>query len=140
MKELQEGENIKYTVVKEEENVGDSLIRKTGEFSEFTLNDIARDLELYRRQEEDLDGKVKVDEALMTNILRDKPEIADMSEELRQVLYVYTRAFSSVKETKKMLEANREQSRLLRSELMKIAMKTGLGMQMAKEQEEKAKE
>ena len=135
---LKETEAIKYEVVKQEENVGDSVIRKTGMFTEFTLNDIAKDLELYRRQAEDLEGKIKIEEAMMENITRDRPDIAEMSEELRQVIFLYTRSFSVAKESRKVLEGNRAEAKLLRQELMKIAMETGLGMQLAQEQEEKS--
>ncbi len=119
-------ERLTYRIKTKAEDVGECVIEKAGVLVEFTLNYLDRDMQLLKRKKEELEGMQKIERAKMANINRTNPEIGEMSEALRQVVFIYTQAFSSDKViTEKVAEID-AQIKAYRDELMVIVMQTGI--------------
>jgi hypothetical protein len=129
-------ETYTYTVIEEAENAGDAKIKKTGLTAEFTLNDIDRDMKYLQRKKEELEGQMRIEDAKMKNIDDTNPEVGAMSEEMRQVIYIYQKAFSFCKVGKEKVEEIDNQIKEYRQELMAIVVQTGLGLSNDGEEKE----
>lgn len=131
-----EKEQIGYRVVEEKSDVGESIIQKTGMVAEFTMNDIDRDLQLLRKKKEELESQKAVEDARMVNIDRTNPEVGQMDEKTRQVVYIYERAYAFSKvATEKIAEIDTA-IKSYKDEMLAIALETGIGVQVAKDQNE----
>lgn len=134
LKEI-EGLPVSYEIIDKKENPAETVIRKSGMVSEFTLGEMEVDLRLLAKQKDQLEAQAKIEEARCINIERTNPEIAAMSEEMRQVIFIYTKAFSFKKEADKKLAEIDELMKEYRSEVLKIAMETGLSLEQPKPDE-----
>jgi hypothetical protein len=121
-------ENITYEVIEKTEDPGESKILKSGLTAEFTLNDITRDVQYLQKKKEELESQIGVEAARMTNIDGTNPEIGQMDERMRQVIYLYERAFAFCKVGKEKVAEIDAQMKSYREELMQIVMQTGLAI------------
>lgn len=135
MLKQQNDTTIYYEIVEEKENPAETLIRKHGMVSEFTLGEINVDLSLLAKKKNELESQIAVEAARMTNIDRTNPEIGQMEEAMRQVVFIYERAFAFVKIAKQKVAEIDAQAKEYREEVVRIAMETGLNL---KSPEEKA--
>lgn len=128
MLQEREVEIISYRVVDEKENPAESVIQKTGMVAEFTLGDINRDLMLLAKKKDELESQIAVEDARCKNIDRTNPEIGEMSEEMRQIIFIYERAFAFVKIARQKVEEIKAQEKSYREEVIKIQMETGMDL------------
>jgi hypothetical protein len=105
---------------------GDVKIRKSGLTAEFTMNDIDRDIQLLEKKKTELDAQIKIEDAKMQNIDRTNPEVGQMSPEMRQVVYLYERAYAFCKVGKEKVEEIDKMIADYKHELMDIALQTGI--------------
>jgi hypothetical protein len=127
-------ENYKYEVLEKSEQPGETKIKKSGLTAEFTLNDIARDIQLLEKKKVELNAQIGVEDAKMRNIDRTNPEIGQMDTNMRQVIYLYERSYAFSKVGKEKVE---EIDKLLdeyKTELMDITVQTGLVLTASDEQ------
>jgi hypothetical protein len=123
------GENYKYELIEGQEeglNAGDVKIRKTGLTAEFTLNDIDRDRQYLEKKKEEILGKMQIEDAKMQNIDRTNPEIGQMDEHVRQVIYIYQQAFAVCKVGKEKVAEIDKTLEELKHEMMDISIQTGI--------------
>lgn len=123
-----ENEDIHYRIIKEASKPENVLIQKTGMVSEFTIGDILRDQQLLQKKKEELEAQIAIEEARMQNIDRSNPKIGKMSEEMRQVVFIYERAFAFSKVGRQKVEEIKNQLKEYREETLRIALETGLGV------------
>lgn len=119
-------EVLGYRVVEEKPDPGDSVIQKTGLTAEFTLNDMDRDMKYLAKKKDELEAQIAVEAARMTNIERDRPALAEMSEEERQIIYIYTKSASFVKVGKEKIAEIDTQMKEYKDEMINIVMQTGV--------------
>ena len=120
------GEECKYEVIEPAENPGDTKIKKSGLTAEFTMNDIDRDRQLLEKKKTELDAQIGIEEAKMQNIDRTNPEVGQMSAEMRQVIYIYERAYAFCKVGKEKVGEINNMLETYKHELLDIALQTGL--------------
>jgi hypothetical protein len=119
----------KYEAIEDFEDgkqTGDVKIRKSGLTAEFTMNDIDRDIQLLEKKKLELDSQIKIEDAKMQNIDRTNPEVGQMSPEMRQVVYIYERAYAFCKVGKEKVEEIDKMIADYKHELMDIALQTGI--------------
>ena len=124
-------ENLTYRILEENvENIGASVVEKVGMVVTFTVDDIDRDLVALRKKREELEGQMKIESARMVNIDRTNPEIGQMSEEMRQVVYIYERAYAFCKVGGEKIAEIVAQEKEYRDEVTNIIMQTGIKIPM----------
>lgn len=121
--------SVHYEILEKKENPNETVIRKTGMVADFTMGEIAVDMELLQRKRLELEGQLKVEAARLVNIDNTNPEIGAMSEEMRQVIYIYAKSFAFVKVAKDKMAEIDEQIKEYRQEAIKIALETGLSLE-----------
>lgn len=114
-----------------EENPMEAVIEKGNLTVSFTPNQVMANMSSLGKTKQELEGKLKIEEAKMANILRDMPQIADMSEELRGIVYIYTQAYSTAKVAREKLAEVDEALNELHNEVIDIVMQTGLNIPIA---------
>lgn len=126
---LKNGENVDYKVLEAKENPAETIIEKSGMTSQFTLGEIAVDLNLLQKKHDELESQMRIEEARMINIDRTNPEIGAMSEEMRQVIFIYAKAFAFVKVAKEKLNEIDAQVKEYNEEMEVIQSRLGLSFQ-----------
>jgi hypothetical protein len=125
---LKEWENpsYKYTVVKESDNAAETEIIKSGITSKFTLTDVVKDIELFRKRIIELESKKKVEEARMENVKRNYPEVPTMDERLRMGCLIYQTAIESLKPVNQQLEVYKKAIEEESTQVDEIGKQTGM--------------
>ena len=126
-------EELHYKVVVKKDNPAECVIQKTGMIAEFTLGDINADIELLKKKREEVEGIMKISEARLINIDNTNPEIGEMSEELRQVIFIYAKDFSTAKVAKEKIAEIDAAIKSYRQEALTIAMETGISVKVAED-------
>lgn len=97
-------QDFKYRVLVGNKDLQQIVIEKTGIVSTFTLGEILISIAEFKKKREEMEQQIAIEEARMFNINRDRPEIANMPEEERNIIFMYQRAFAMVKVAKPKLE------------------------------------
>ncbi len=67
----------------------DYVIKKTGFAVDFTLRDMQRDMDYNQRMKRELEGKLQIEKATMTNIERNHPFVLEFDDDKMAAIYLY---------------------------------------------------
>lgn len=115
-----------YEVIEKAENPAETKVKKSGITAEFTLREVQADIASLQKLRLEIDAKARIESAKMQNIERDMPEIADMDENQRKIIYIYQQAASTYKMASEKVAEIDKQLEEYEAELNNITQQTGL--------------
>jgi hypothetical protein len=106
----------------------DYVIKKTGFAVDFTLRDMQRDMDYNKRMKAELEGKLQVEKATMTNIERNHPFVLEFEDEKMAAIYLYFKAKCEVSAVESKLLDFEMAIKDGNREIGEIAKQTGLNL------------
>lgn len=99
---------IKYTLKDKKDDIKDSVIVKTGDVAEFTLNEFESSYSYNLKALKEIEAKVKLEKATIKNIEKNHPFVKDLSEQDLHTAKMYYESKSFLKEGEPKLELFKE--------------------------------
>lgn len=123
-------EQLKYSILEDNEKKTDAVILKEGMNFTFTIQQIADNHTYLLKKKVELEAETALNEAGKQNILGTHPQVKDMDEKLLIAAAAYYQFSNKVKNNLETLQAIQDQLKADADELVEIAKQTGLTTQI----------
>ena len=127
---------FKYSVVKSDKNIEDSVILQSGGTVKFTLKSIVEEIGLYNKKKQEIDAKKQLSQSVIENIKENNPDIIKTIEELPEktikAIFLYEKANIEVNASNELLKQIDEAIDNDGKELEEIVKQTGLSLKVEK--------
>ena len=122
-------DKLSYKVIKESENVYDTLIKVSGQTREITLRDLLSEKKQCEKVIQELESNIKIKEAVKSNVSGTNPIVLTLEEKDLVACYLYQEANSFCNEAKKALDNIKEQLKVLDQDFLDALDQTGLKLE-----------
>lgn len=118
--------SVKYKIIKKSENPFETIIEKSDFSIRFNLSEIETAIFQNEKLKKEIEAKKEIEEAKITNVLRNYPEVEKMDEKLLIACYLYYESKSFLKTAKEKLAEIEKKNEAGRKELAEIYQQTKL--------------
>ena len=88
---------MQYEIINNQDNIKDSIIKKTGHVITFTMRDVEQNIVELKKIMKEVTAKKEYEQAKADNVAHFHPEIAEMPGEKLMAAYIYQDAVGTVK-------------------------------------------